>query len=391
MSDYSEFVRSAAGVFSELYPTPQATRRLLDSAGVDSLRVDLSDPALHRWLEILKQAVDADELDALLAAALREHPAHTGLRALSERRSTAYSPPPASPARPNSAFPGRPMPPATRSPAPFPAPSLQPHTRRSIDLPPVSRQMPAPDQPASALPTTEARAQLRLDVGVPETVVAGRSFDLAVSVRNPASPVLFDADLRRTGSAPFWVRARRTRPWVRLRIDVSAPECDIADDESATFTLWFGQDSPVFLWHLTPRQPGEISIIVRVFEVKDWLGSARVHTQALAGQPSGAVRMVVSALPLASPDLTLAKALLRCPSVKNRQKWDAIVGDLPEPVLLAADRSDNPLVDVQNVIAASLNYEGGLDALIAAVRSYEGPSLPMRAVDQLLEQTLHNA
>ncbi len=101
--------------------------------------------------------------------------------------------------------------------------------------------------------------------------------------------------------------------------------------------------------------------------------------------------MVVSALPLASPDLTLAKALLRCPSVQNRQSRNVIVASLPEPVRFALSRSDQQLLDVQNIIEASLNYEGGLNALIAAVRSFEGDSLPMRAVDQVLKQTLHNA
>ncbi len=139
MSDYNEFVRSAAGVFSELYPTPQATRRLLDSAGIDTAQVNLSDPALHRWLEILKQAVAAGKVDALLAAARRDYPAHAGLRALSERRATDYPPPSPSWATRNAPFKNRPKPPSY--------------------LPPVSSpSMPTPARPSSALAPSDARS-----------------------------------------------------------------------------------------------------------------------------------------------------------------------------------------------------------------------------------------
>jgi len=82
--------------------------------------------------------------------------------------------------------------------------------------------------------------------------------------------------------------------------------------------------------------------------------------------------------------LALAKALLRCPSVANRQNRDAIVNELPEDIRLGIGRSDAPLVDVRNIVDGCLNYEGGLQLLIEGVRGYEGDSLPMREVDRLV-------
>ncbi len=82
--------------------------------------------------------------------------------------------------------------------------------------------------------------------------------------------------------------------------------------------------------------------------------------------------------------LELAKALLRCPSVENQQNRDAIVNDLTEKIRDRISRGDTPLLDVRNIVDACLNYEGGLELLIDAVRRYEADSLPMREVDRLL-------
>lgn len=82
--------------------------------------------------------------------------------------------------------------------------------------------------------------------------------------------------------------------------------------------------------------------------------------------------------------LDLAKALLLCPSMADRQNRDAIVHDLPAVIQLGISRSNTPLLDVRNIVDGCLNYEGGLGLLIEGVRLYEGDSRPMREVDRLV-------
>ena len=86
----------------------------------------------------------------------------------------------------------------------------------------------------------------------------------------------------------------------------------------------------------------------------------------------------------AAAKMTLAKSLLRCPTVLDRQNRDAIVNDLSEEIRLGVSRSDSALLDVQNIIGLALNYEGGLNAFIEGVRLFEGNSLPMAEVDRVL-------
>jgi hypothetical protein len=61
---------------------------------------------------------------------------------------------------------------------------------------------------------------------------------------------------------------------------VSAPDCNIHGPDSCSFTLYLGEDSAVYYFHLSPKKEGEIGIIVTVIQEEDWLGSARVHTLA---------------------------------------------------------------------------------------------------------------
>jgi hypothetical protein len=73
--------------------------------------------------------------------------------------------------------------------------------------------------------------------------------------------------------------------------------CDIHGEDSHSFRLYPGQDSPVFYFHLTPRRPGEIGVIVRVYQEEDWLGSARVHTLARE-QIVGSVQLAITSYDL---------------------------------------------------------------------------------------------
>jgi hypothetical protein len=122
--------------------------------------------------------------------------------------------------------------------------------------------------------------QLRLDAAVPDQVYVNKVFDLAITVRQLSSPVLQERDLSRVGSGDLKVAWPNSEPFIRLHMQIRAPECKIRGPDSATFHLYSGEDSPVFYFHLIPEKLGDISIIVVVYQHNNSLGSARVHTTA---------------------------------------------------------------------------------------------------------------
>jgi hypothetical protein len=86
----------------------------------------------------------------------------------------------------------------------------------------------------------------------------------------------------------------------------------------------------------------------------------------------------------AQAKMQLAEALLACPTMASRQSRDVVVNDLPDPLRGNIRRHDADRIDVVNMITAALNYADGLEELITIVRLYEGDSLGMRAVEQVL-------
>jgi WD40 repeat protein len=83
----------------------------------------------------------------------------------------------------------------------------------------------------------------------------------------------------------------------------------------------------------------------------------------------------------------LAQALLQCSSMADRAGRDTVVRDLPAEIRQNTARNDVALHDMLNIISAALNYDKGLASLIDAVRGFEGDSLPMREVDQILAES----
>jgi hypothetical protein len=120
---------------------------------------------------------------------------------------------------------------------------------------------------------------LRLDTALPSRVVQHRSFELAVAIRQPESPVLQEVDLDQTRSGELQVEWPEDAGSIALRIQISAPECTIQKD-SCSFRLYRDKDSPIFYFHLIPQQGGRIGIIVTVYQEQEWLGGARLHTVA---------------------------------------------------------------------------------------------------------------
>ncbi len=161
---------------------------------------------------------------------------------------------------------------------------------------------------------------------MPERVYLRQAFTLAVAVRQSTSPVLMRADLPVTGSGGVDVFWPEGAAFVTLRIRISAPDCTIHGSKGDSFRLQPGRDSPDFLYHLTPRRTGAISIFVTVYQEEERLGTAGVDTNAsdtetanidpavviersiaASAQPAGAVAMQVQSHVLLS--LPVARAL----------------------------------------------------------------------------------
>lgn len=122
--------------------------------------------------------------------------------------------------------------------------------------------------------------QFRLDTAVPDQVHLDRAFELAVAIRRPSSPVLNEDDLKHVRSGDIQVLLSQTEPYIRLRVEVNAPECKTSGSDSHSFRIYPNQDSPIFYFHLTPKKLGKIGVVVTVYQEDDWVGSTRVFTVA---------------------------------------------------------------------------------------------------------------
>jgi hypothetical protein len=137
---------------------------------------------------------------------------------------------------------------------------------------------------------------LRIDAAVPEQVVVGRVFDLAVAIKQMASPLLAVKDLTHVESGEVQTTWESNTPLINLRLEVDAPDCEIEGKRSILFRLVRGSDSPLFYFRLKPLQAGQLSIVVTIYQEDYWLGSARVNTLAAdqATAPIGQVKIAVS-------------------------------------------------------------------------------------------------
>jgi len=196
------------------------------------------------------------------------------------------------------------------------ATSAEPPVEPPVEpLSPPAVLPPAPPPPPS--PSGETVAPLRLDAAAPERVTAGQPFDLAVAVRRPTSPPLAPADLTQRESADFGAVWPAGATFIRLRLQIGAPECDIEGGDSRDVRLFAGQDGPPVYFHLTPRRAGPLSLIITVYQEMDWIGSTRLRTEVgasagVAGEPRGQLTMTIASGPLNNAEanqLTLRRAL----------------------------------------------------------------------------------
>jgi hypothetical protein len=384
---------------AELFPGWVERQRLARAAGIElglHLMVPGRDSAAW-WQEVLSELTE-EQLGALLQAAVQERPGEMSLLILRqeyeswlrERRQAYRSAQP--PPRPSFEF-------SMREPEAA-APDEEPSDGKGLTAPPdVGPPAPVssfpPDVAApSSTPSAPEVTTLRLDAAVPERVNVGRAFSIAVAVRQLTSPNLSEPDLPVVRSGDAQIEWPAEQGFVRLRIQVSSAHCKIDGDPARSFKLFRGHDSPTFYFSLTPVVTGQIDVRIELYQEEDLIGSARINTTAadqaerLVGEVEVVLQShVVQAAPLTSgTQLALARALLRCPTVFDRQTRDAIVNDLPEMIRLGISRSDTALLDVRNIISLALNYQGGLAAFIDGVRAFEGDSLPIAEVDRVLAE-----
>lgn len=171
---------------------------------------------------------------------------------------------------------------------------------------------PMPVAPPPPPPPGEAVVALRLDAALPEQVIVGRVFDLAVAVKRPASPALSPDDLARQESAAFAAVWPDEALYIQLRIQISASDCTIHGGDSRPVRLPAGQDGPPVYFQLTPLRAGPLSVIITVYQETDWVGSTRLRTEAATGEARGAMALTVDSQPLPGPEVnqqTLWKAL----------------------------------------------------------------------------------
>ena len=192
--------------------------------------------------------------------------------------------------------------------------SLPPEETTVAEGPPVEMleeatagESPAPQPPSISPPPDEALAPLRLDAALPEHVVVGRAFDLAVGIRQPDSPPLAPDDLARRESADFAAVWPSGAAFIRLRVQISAPECLIHGGDSRDVRLPAGADGPPVYFQLTPQQTGPLSVIITVYQETDWVGSTRLRTEAGGEEPRGKLAITVTSRPLGNGEVNLVR------------------------------------------------------------------------------------
>jgi hypothetical protein len=139
----------------------------------------------------------------------------------------------------------------------------------------------------------ESGLKLRLDVAVNKKVRVRQWFVLAVVVRQLSSPILAIEDLKRVRSGDVQVYWPKKQTYIRLRVQVNAPDCITKGNDAHSFRLYQRQDSPIVEFLLAPERPGEIIIVVTVYQEDDLLGSVRLNTivqERIAGEVEVKVR-----------------------------------------------------------------------------------------------------
>lgn len=164
-----------------------------------------------------------------------------------------------------------------------------------VDEPPIAMGLDDASAPADDTGAEPEEDVLRMDVAIPPQVEVERAFDLAVAIRQAASSLLAEEDLTKVASGAVAVSWEEETAKAVVRIQVTAPDCDI-DTPEQSVTLTRGRDEPPVYFLLTPHRTGRISIQVKVYQADLLLGNARIKTEA--SQEVGHVALEVISHPL---------------------------------------------------------------------------------------------
>jgi hypothetical protein len=82
--------------------------------------------------------------------------------------------------------------------------------------------------------------------------------------------------------------------------------------------------------------------------------------------------------------MTLVNALLEVGAIKDRATRDTVINELPPSLKNNIQRHAADRTDVMNIVSTCMNYANGLQQLVEVLVIYEGDSLPMQKVKQLV-------
>lgn len=136
----------------------------------------------------------------------------------------------------------------------------------------------APTSPVESL----QREEIRLDVVTPETAVVDEPFDMAVAIRQPASPSLTVDDLPKLTSTTGDVYRSAGQDLIKYRVEVEVDDCDVKPARY-DFLLAKGRDSIVQYFQLTPKRAGNLSIIVNAYQADSAVLAATTRVRLKAG------------------------------------------------------------------------------------------------------------
>ena len=136
----------------------------------------------------------------------------------------------------------------------------------------------APTTPVESL----QREEIRLDVVTPETAVVDQLFDMAVAIRQPASPTLTVDDLPKLTSTLGEVYRNAGQDVIKYRVEVEVDDCDVKPARY-DFLLAKGRDSIVQYFQLTPHRAGNLSIVVNAYQADSAVLAATTRVRLKAG------------------------------------------------------------------------------------------------------------
>ncbi len=384
---------------------------------------------LQGWLaELLDAVEEAGQIPALLATLRTLAPGEAGVvRELQEQyahsqRRIYHTEPPEDPwsappldRPPPTAGPGEPSGPVA---PPGPTPSMRPDLPDRPDRPDLPTP-PAPPLPPGEeieelrdLPPRDDRpgddaprlVDLRLDTAVPQRVIVGRPFRMAVAVKLPGSPVLNKPDLPAVESGDLLIEWPQGVAAMRLRFDVDAPDCSVQPPDAESFRIFAGRDGPTLYYLLTPKRRGPIAIVVTVYvegpepEVSEPLGAAGLSTEAEleaaehaeAAEVAGARAVTIT--PLA--DVPAGSVEVHVQSTSLSKLYDARVFKALEPMwLLLVDKlgydrelplqlARRAMIDIKRIDDGRTLTDHWLYVVIAAHNSGACPALVEQAIGE---------